>query len=349
MEQARDGYRRFLEVQVEALQEQLYGLERDPEQVEYLKSILRVCQRLRHAREADEPESVHLLRNAVEKVTIRLGRSGAPVSQEVLDFYVDTFDLLEEAVRRWPAGLAFDRARYADRVRGLLDLEPRVLAVAAAPGRTYGEEQHAEPPSSFRGGEPVEVVLPEDAAAEAQPVAAGEPAAAAVAREVPTWTEAPPAGGLEVLTARDVGEAERSLFVEADLGALLVERWQGGARAATAPAGAVGGPAGGLAASYAAFETLRTREPATVRAATSAPAGPSADAQATLTRLRDVLDAFSVSLTDLDRATQRLLAHDAGSLGEGTLASLARRLDLEKQKLIGVFDRTIESFRAGRV
>jgi chemotaxis protein histidine kinase CheA len=342
MEQAQDGYRRFLEVQVEALQEQLYGLERDPEQVEYLKSILRVCQRLRHAREADEPESVHLLRNAVEKVTLRLGRSGAHVSQDVLDFYVDTFDLLEEAVRRWPAGLTFDRARYADRVRGLLDLEPAAPAAAESSAAVHpaAEPRPAEAPASFRGGEPVEVALPEEPEMEPQPAAA-EPA---MARDVPTWTDAPPTGGVQVLLARDVAETERSLFVEGDLAALLVERWRGAARAATAPAGA-GAAAGGLAASYSSFEALRSGESATSQAVASAPA---AEAQAALTRLRDVLDAFSVSLTDLDRASQRLLSHGAGSLGEGTLASLARRLELEKQKLTGVFDRAIESFRSGR-
>jgi chemotaxis protein histidine kinase CheA len=335
MEQARDGYRRFLEVQVEALQEQLYGLERDPEQIEYLKSILRVCQRLRHARESDEPESVHLLRNAVEKVTLRLGRSGARVTQDVLDFYVDTFDLLEEAVRRWPAGLAFDRARYADRVRGLLDLEP--LAPAAAERQAAAAApRSAEPASSFREGEPVEVALPEGCAGP-QPVETPEPA---IAREVPTWTEAPPAGGVEVLAARDVGEAERSLFVEGDLSALLIERWRG----AAAPAGA-GAASGGLAASYSSYEVLRSGAP---QAVASAPAATGADAQVALTKLRDVLDAFSVSLTDLDRASQRLLSYGTGGLGEGTLASLARRLELEKQKLVGVFDRSIESFRGGR-
>jgi chemotaxis protein histidine kinase CheA len=339
MEHSRDGYRRFLEVQVEALQEQLYGLERDPEQAEYLKSILRICQRLRHARETDEPESVHLLRNAVEKVTLHLGRAGAPVSQDVLDFYVDTFDLLEEAVRRWPAGLAFDRSRYADRVRGLLDMEAREVARAAPRERVA--PRPAEPPSSFREGEPVEVALPDSLAVEAaRPLGAGE------GRDVPTWTEAPPAGELEVLTARGLGDAERALFVEANLGDLLVERWQGATRPALAPAGSPSG--GGLAASYTTYEAMRTPAAAPWRGAMGLAAGPSLDAQTALTRVRDVLDAFSVSLTDLDGASQRLLAQDTRGLGEGTLASLAQRLELEKQKLIAGFDRAIGFFRAAR-
>lgn len=336
MEQARDGYRRFLEVQVEALQEQLYGLERDPEQVEYLKSILRVCQRLRHAREADEPEAVRLLRNAVEKVTLHLGRAGARVSQDILDFYVDTFDLLEDVVRRWPTHLAFDRARYADRVRGLMDLE--ALPAAARTDAAPAEAGYEAPIEGFREGEPVEVTLPEERI-EAAPAPAGHPAQAEEEREVPTWTDAPAEGGLEVLVARDLVEAERDLFVSANLAEILAEPWSGPSAPARAAAAA---PAGGLAASYATFESLRG-------GAARPTAESSADAQAALSRLRDVLDAFSMSLTDLDRASTRLMAHDPQTLGHETLASLAQRLELEKQKLTGVFDRTIESFRAGAV
>jgi hypothetical protein len=193
------------------------------------------------------------------------------------------------------------------------------------------------PTEGFREGEPVEVTLPEERI-EAAPGPAGHPAQAEEEREVPTWTDAPPEGGLEVLAARDLVEAERDLFVSANLAEILSEPWSGPAAPARA---ATAAPAGGLAASYATFESLR--------GGATRPAAQPGEAQAALSRLRDVLDAFSMSLTDLDRASTHLLAHDPQTLGHETLASLAQRLELEKQKLTGVFDRTIESFRAGAV
>lgn len=287
MDEGGDGYRRFLEVQLEGLQDQLYALERDLEQVEYLKSILRACQRLRHAQGPEEPESVRILRNAVEKVTLHLGLADLAVTQDDLDFYVDSFDLLEEAVRRWPGGPSFDRARYADRVRALIERDrPR------------------------------------------RPVPVG-------AQAKPEWRGSAAEPALEVRGERDLESGEREAFVEADLRDFLAEPWRGETKERVPAAVTASAPAGGLAASFATYETLR--------------ADPAPELAAALTALRDVLDAFSLSLNDLDRASERLLEEDWGGLGREAAAALVERLEGERDKLLTVFDRTIESFRAGAV
>ena len=111
MNHDRDGGLVVLDHEVRRLQQELTELERRPERLDPLREILRSVQRLRHAADADEPRPVRLLRNAVEKVTLHVGRSRPAVTPEVLDFYVDTVDLLEDAVRRWPAGADFDPRR----------------------------------------------------------------------------------------------------------------------------------------------------------------------------------------------------------------------------------------------
>jgi chemotaxis protein histidine kinase CheA len=373
MEDSRNGYRKFLEIQVEGLQDQLYALERDPEQTEHLKAILRVCQRLRHAQDPGEPETVRILRNALEKVTLHLGRAGLAVTRDFLDFFVDTFDLLEQAVRRWPGGPSFDRARYADRVRGLLETTaPRRRAAveglaepeadAQAPSGAAAGLWHpvrhpvmAEEPVGPEVAEGIELTEPESSEA-AEPAGVGE--AQAAHEDVPTWRVREPER-LEVLRAEDLTGEEHAQFAEVDLRDLLTEPWRGRGQEAREPVGA-GAPGGGelegsaLAASFSTYETLRggatTGEAGFEEAALStAPAGVSAEVQEALTRLRDVLDAFSLSLTDLEAASERLLGEEPGGLDGVTLSALLERLDAEKEKLLSGFDRAIESLRSGPV
>ncbi|MFN2432646.1 MAG: hypothetical protein ABR599_07505 [Gemmatimonadota bacterium] len=354
MDESRDGFRRFLEIQVEALQEQLYGLERDPEQVEHLKGMLRTCQRLRHGREPGEPESVRILRNAVEKVTLHIGRAGLPLTQDFLDFYVDSFDLLEEAVRRWPVGPAFDRARYADRVRALLDTTVASAGPPSVSGRApagvVDDAGWAEPP---RGGimaeEPVslevaaDIVLtePEVGSAAAEPALEDAPSGTgAAAHEVREDAH------VEVLGESSIEAAERGAFVEADLRDLLAEPWRGTAGDGVAAPLAQPLPeerGGGLAASYRTYESLRQAGGGESHRAGAGPATREA-----VERLRDVLDAFSVSLLDLDRASDRVLREGEG-LDASTRDALAARMQSEKEKVLSVFERTIQTFRGAGV
>lgn len=323
----RDGYRKFLEIQVEALQEQLYALERDPQQVEHLKSMLRTVQRLRHAQGSSEPEPVRILRNAVEKVTLHVGRAGLTVTQDFLDFYVDSFELLEEAVRRWPGGPSFDRARYADRVRGLLG----VTATGVGAGPSDLREAGVQAPfghDAARGATMAEEPVSADVAAEivlTEPEPAAQPASDLI--EEPA---------VEVLTRTSLADADLDSYVEADLQDLLLEPW-GGAPSLQAPAAR----AGGLAASFATYEAIRGGRGAAVQT----PSG----VRESVERLRDVLDTFSVALGELDRAAERVLREGRAGLDDGTRNALADRLRAEKDKVLLVFERTIDTFHRAEV
>lgn len=356
MEDSGNGFRRFLEVRVEALQEELYALERDPEQIEPLKSILRICQELRHARQPQEPEEVRLVRNAVEKVTLHLGRADLAVSRDFLDFYVDSFDLLEEAVRDWPPGSSFDRARYADRVRSLLDLtQPRrgFPDGGAIAGWEPLARGGAEEPEPFAGTPPAVETVPvspweqSTAATAAQEEQIVVEAIGAGLQDVPTWSEEAREPVLELLDPADLTPEEREQYVEADLRELLTEPWPGPAEVLEPVGSALPGEegtSGSLAASFSTFEELRAAnayQPSSVSTLETSP-----EAEAAVNQLRDVLDAFSLSLNDLDRASERLLREDLGRLGSETLSALVKRLELERDKLLSVFERTIESFRA---
>lgn len=90
-----------------------------------------------------------------------------------------------------------------------------------------------------------------------------------------------------------------------------------------------------MAASFATYESLR--------------AEPGPELEAAVTRLRDILDALSLSLNDLDGASERLLREDSAALGRETLSALVERLEGERDAMLSVFDRTIESFRAATV
>jgi chemotaxis protein histidine kinase CheA len=397
----RDGGLVVLDHEVRRLQQELTELERRPERLEPLREILRSVQRLRHAADPDEPRPVRLLRNAVEKVTLHVGRSRLAVTPEVLDFYVDTVDLLEDAVRRWPAGADFDPRRYAERVRELLDTSAPTrdeAAVGAGPsmaeesvdetvadsiqltgpetaphgaadafGGAGGAAEGALPSAS--GAVEVEeppdrdaIELPDEPAAAEEEV---EPAYAAAEveplappddrREAAERTEAArPAfaeeGGaaveVEVLSESDLGFDDRSGFVYADLRDLLAAPWTAPARdeedRSGAAAAAASERAGGLAASFSTFEELRETR---IETALAAPEPARAHGAEALAGLRDVLDAFSLSLQDLERSSDRLLEDAGAGIGGETFGALAGRLDAEKRKLLEVFDRAIEGFR----
>jgi hypothetical protein len=151
---------------------------------------------------------------------------------------------------------------------------------------------------------------------------------------------------VRVLSARDVPDDERGLYVRVDLAELLAEPWARPPAAVEAPAAAPEVAAGGLAASYTILEALRAGAEVESPIGEPARSRPSPEAEAAFARLSDVLDAFSLSLTELDSASERLLAEDTHALGGSSLSSMVERLELEKGKLLGVFDRTIESFRA---
>ena len=385
----RDGALVVLDHEVRRLQDELAELERRPERVEPLREILRAVQRLRHASDPDEPRPVRILRNAVEKVTLHLGRGRLAVSSDVLDFYVDTVDLLEDAVRRWPGGADFDPQRYAQRVREILDASgPTRDETPVAHGSAMAEEPVGE---AVAGA--IELTEPEGGPALSVEAAArgfgddGEPAvvSAAGAVEVEAYAEGtvdlPDEAGtrlddeastrarpeedaaVEVLSAEDVPPDVRARFTQADLRDLLATTWTSAARA---EAGAVEAEpseadawtgvaradapaleraderAGGLAASFSTFESLRDTRAEPGLAAPAAHRGQAAEA---IARLRDVLDAFSLSLQDLERTSDRLLDEVGAGIGGETLTVLAGRLDAEKSKVLEVFDRAIESFR----
>ncbi|MBA2564819.1 MAG: hypothetical protein H0V09_05275 [Gemmatimonadetes bacterium] len=432
MEDSRDGFRKFLEIQVEGLQEQLYSLERDPSEVEHLKSILRISQRVRHAQEPDEPQQVRILRNAVEKVTLHLGRADLAVTQDILDFYVDSFDLLEEAVRRWPAGPSFDRARYADRVRGLLDTTAPRRGATPAPesadrGWSAGDDlgtastlADAAPADGQRGmisSEATAVDGPGRIEPEPWSPGPGEGSgvrtavaieAGSIAEDVPTWKEGTAEVRIEVQAETGLSDAELAGADPIPLEDLLSEPWRGprgrldqppsretegpvqppltlddGPPLEVAAGGSVQGldllpvgeldvdgiaegaspaavedlrlerppGAGGLAASYATYESLRAGR-SVAGAGRDAEGGGffaprAAGAHAALSRLRDDLDAFAVALHELERDCDDLLRNDGDSLGTGTLGVLVERLELEKGKLLDVFDRSIIALREG--
>jgi hypothetical protein len=154
------------------------------------------------------------------------------------------------------------------------------------------------------------------------------------------------AADVEVLSESDLGFDDRSGFVYADLRDLLAAPWTAPARdeedRAGAAAAATSERAGGLAASFSTFEELRGTRTET---ALAAPAPARAHGAEALAGLRDVLDAFSLSLQDLERTSDRLLEEAGAELGGETFGALAGRLDAEKRKLLEVFDRAIESFR----
>jgi hypothetical protein len=406
----RDGGLVVLDHEVRRLHQELGELERRPERLEPLREILLSVQRLRHASDPDEPRPVRMLRNAVEKVTLHVGRSRLAVTPDVLDFYVDTVDLLEDAVRRWPDGGDFDPRRYADRVRDLLGTfrptrdevrpaavppmaeevvdeavadsieltEPEAAGVgeagAAAEGAGGGgvlsaagvvevEEQRPgdaiELPDDTGAAAAAPYASPEEAPAEQTDAAAGEETYAPAGEETyppgeetyapsPEGTPAPerrPA--VQVLSADELSDEDLSRFVYADLRDLLAPPPQPGAGAADWGGTAAGlvesppGDAGGLAASFSTFEALRDAgESRGFAAPAPRPGGSEA-----LAGLRDVLDAFSLSLQDLERASDRLMDDAGAGLGAETFGALAGRLDAEKRKLLEVFDRAIESFR----
>jgi chemotaxis protein histidine kinase CheA len=360
MEQAAQDYRKLVEIEVESFQGQLEALERDPEQLHPLKSILRAAQRLRHARDDNEPMPVRLLRNAVEKVTLHLGHANLSVSREFLDFYLDSFDLLEESVRRWPDGASFDRARYADRTRFLLEL--------TEPARAVQVSGTVPEPAAGPGAEPARM---EADAASRQAAASDaktdgdqhveEPSGLApILQEVPTWAETSAGPGLELLAESEIAEGERDLFVEMDLRELLVEPWaEPWTRHAPAPVESVPAPrtpyaeapagTGALAASFSTLESLRSggaaAETADIEPSVRFGIEPRPAAREALERVRDSLDALSITLRDLDRAAERLLEEGPGSLGGSTVTALVERLELEKQKLVSTFERQIQSLR----
>jgi chemotaxis protein histidine kinase CheA len=378
----RDGGLVVLDHEVRRLQQELTELERRPERLEPLREILRSVQRLRHAADPDEPRPVRLLRNAVEKVTLHVGRSRLAVTPEVLDFYVDTVDLLEDAVRRWPAGADFDPRRYAERVRELLDTSAPTrdeAPVGAGPamaeelvdetvadsiqltGPETGPHRGADAfvgtggaaeEALLSGSGAVEIEEPPDREAielPNEPAAAEEEiepayAAAEVEPVAPPDDRAP--AEVDVLSESDLGFDDRSGFVYADLRDLLAAPWTAPAldeedRAGT-PAAAASERPGGLAASFSTFEELRGTQAET---ALAAPAPAPAHGAEALAGLRDVLDAFSLSLQDLERSSDRLLEDAGAGIGGETFGALAGRLDAEKRKLLEVFDRAIESFR----
>lgn len=391
MEQSPNGFRTLLEGQVEALQDELYLLERDPDDVERLKSILRSVQTLRRARPPEEPETVRMLRNAVEKVTLHIGRADLAVSQDFLDFYTDTFDLLEDAVRRWPAGPSLDVARYADRVRGLLDTTaPRRAAFAPAPGQVEAPDvgEAAEPAAleaeALLAPEiPDEIVLaPEAAAPEAGRAATEAPAVTEISlvAEATAATEIPAAGipaetgigsrpaeteipaapvapgepgpeaeSIELVRAEDLTIDERETYVAVDLRDLLAEPWRARPGRVPGPPGqpAPAPAAGGLAASFASLETLRAEPPPAVREESAAEREMSTATRAAVDRLRNALDAFSLSCDELEGASDRLRRVVAGDLDAGTATTLVERIEVERRKLLAALDRTVESVRAG--
>jgi hypothetical protein len=121
------------------------------------------------------------------------------------------------------------------------------------------------------------------------------------------------------------------------------DAWTGAGRAdAHAPLERADERAGGLAASFSTFESLRDTRAEPGLAAPAAHRGQAAEA---IARLRDVLDAFSLSLQDLERTSDRLLDEVGAGIGGETLTILAGRLDAEKSKVLEVFNRAIESFR----
>lgn len=343
MNHYRDGALVVLDHEVRRLQDELAELERRPERVEPLREILRAVQRLRHAADPDEPRPVRLLRNAVEKVTLHVGRSRLAATPDVLDFYVDTVDLLEDAVRRWPDGADFDPRRYAERVREILD----------ASGPTRDEMPRAHGPAMAE--EPVDEAVAETIEPYAEgtvdlPDEVGTPLDDGAASRARFGEDAL----VEVLSAADVPPDVRARFAQADLRDLLAatwtsaepaeaEAWTTAARSdAPAPPERAGERVGGLAASFSTFESLRD---ARAEPGLAAPPAPRAQAAEAIARLRDVLDAFSLSLQDLERTSDRLLDEVGAGIGGETFTVLAGRLDAEKSKVLEVFDRAIESFR----